>query len=246
MLKLTFKLFALGILTGSLLFFYHRPGFSQAAPPRVVAADQPGSPLLIVPTAVDSGNPLRPQYEYSLTNTTDKSISAYTIQESVSIDSGAPMVGGAFTHFPAIKLFLQPRESRAESGGHGRIYRQPPLLITLTVDFVEFADGTRWGDDTGKFGERLDGKRAGGKAAIRKYREILAQDGVDGLAKALSSPDLIKSQDLTKSYEWIEGFETGVNTVKSRLAEAKNRGGEDMIRRELAKPFDSTEGRQDP
>ena len=118
--------------------------------------------------------------------------------------------------------------------------------MELAVDFVEFADGTRWGDDISKTGEMLDGYRAGGKAATKRYREILASGGADALEQALASQDSVQPDDKTKSSVWMDGFSSGVSRVKSRLSVAKTKGGQEEVRRELAKPFDSTEGRQEP
>jgi hypothetical protein len=246
MVRLAFKFVALGILTGSLWFFYNSYSFSQTAPPpRIIVAHQSDSPLLVFSTYVDSSNPLSPRYGYSLTNNSDKPIRAFTIRESVSTGGGAPIISTSLTHAPAVKLFLKPHESRQEEGGLGKTYLSPPAKVELAVDFVEFADGTRWGDDTSKSGEILDGERAGGKAAIKKYREILVNEGVNGFEQALESRDLIEPES-SKSVEWGYGFHTGVNTVKRRLKEARTKGGQDGIKRELDKPFDSTDGRQEP
>jgi hypothetical protein len=50
----------------------------------------------------------------------------------------------------------------------------------------------------------------------------------------------------TKSDAWAKGFEMGVDFVRGRLKRAKQKNGRDGVRREIDKPFDSTEGRQDP
>ena len=246
MLKLTFKFFALGILIGSLLFFYHRPSSSQTTALRVLAADQPDAPLRILPTFVDSENPLRPRYGYSITNTTDRAIVAYAIQESVSLGPGSPIVTTTLSHLPAKKLLLRPHDSRQEESDSGKTYDRPPTEVRLSVDFVEFADATRWGEDQIKSGERLDGERAGGRAALKKYREILAADGFDALLEGMANPNLTKPEDPTKSSNWIDGFKTGVNIVKGRLVAAQMKGGHESVRRELEKPYDSTEGRLEP
>jgi len=245
MLKLSFKVFTLGILVGSLLFFYHRPGSSQAAPPRVVAAEQPGAPLIIMPTFVDAANPLRPRYGYSVTNATDKTIVAYAIQQSVSLGPGAPIVSTTLTHLPAKKLLLGPHDSRQEEDGSGQ-YERAPIEITLSADFVEFEGAPRWGEDRVRSGERLDGERSGAKAALKKYREIAAVDGVDALVQTLENSNLIQPQEQTNSSTWLDGFKTGASIVKSRLISAKTKGGHDGLRRELGKPYDSTEGRLEP
>jgi hypothetical protein len=244
--KLSFKSLVLGILIGSLWFFYNRHGFSQTAlPPRIIVAEQPNSPLLILATYVDSSDPLQPRYGYSITNNSDRAIRAYAIQERVSIDAGAPIVSTVWTNSPAMKLFLKPHESRQEDGGRGRAYQSPPVKVELAVDFVEFADSARWGDDAGKYGEILDGERAGGKAAMKKYREILANRGINGLEQELANSNSIQPET-PKSGDWSNGFNMGVNMVKRRIKEAQTKGGQNEVKSELDKPFDSTEGRQDP
>ena len=244
-LRLFSKFVTLGILVGS-LWFFSREGFSQAAPLQVVAAQQTGSPLLVQVTYVDSSNPLQPRYQYSVTNVGDKPVRAYTIKESTNLDAGAPVVRTSLSNLPAVTQLLKPYGVRREEGGLGRTYQVPPIKIEMSVDFVELADGTRWGDDTAKSGERLDGIRAGGKAAIKMYREVLVAQGDGGLDRALSSDDFVPHEAQTKSDAWAKGFEMGVDFVRGRLKRAKQKNGRDGVRREIDKPFDSTEGRQDP
>lgn len=242
--KLSLIFLTLGVLTGS-LWFYSGYAFSQTKPLRVIVTRQPDSPLRVVSTYVDTTDPLRPRYGYSVTNTSDKPVRAYAIKQSVSLDPGSPIIHTAFTHAPAVKLFLKSYETWQEEGGLGGVYQTPPIEVELTVDFVEFVDGTRWGDDNAKSGEMLDGIRAGGKAAIKKFREILADSGGDRFEQALDDPDSVQPENSKKGY-WEIGFNMGVNTVKRRLKEAKTKGGRDEVKRELDKPFDSTEGRQEP
>ena len=242
MIKLSFKCLLLGVLAGG-LWFYNGYAFSQAEPTRIVVARQPDSPLLILPTYIDSSNPLSPRYGYSVTNTGDKPIRAYTIQESVSLDTGAPIIRTTLAHAPTEKQFLAPHDSKQERGGVGATYKSPPLKIELAVDFIEFADGSRWGTDTSESGDRLDGMRAGGKAAIKRYREILSARGISGVEEALTKTDLIQPEIQPKSHMWAIGFKTGASIVKSRLQQARDKKGQDEVKRELTKPFDSTEGR---
>jgi hypothetical protein len=197
-------------------------------------------------TFVDASNILSPQYGYSITNTTEKKVTAYAVQETVSLGSGTSIVSTEFTHLPAEKLLLSPGESRQEEGGKGRTYKQAPIEINLLLDFVEFADGTRWGGDEGKSGEMLDGKRAGGKAALRKYREIFASGGLKGLEENLAKGDVVLPEGNLKSAAWADGFKQGVSIIKYRLAAAKSKGGNDSARHELDNAFDSIDGRREP
>jgi hypothetical protein len=147
---------------------------------------------------------------------------------------------------PAVKLLLKPHESKQEDGGYGHLYQSPPTEMELTIDFVEFADGTRWGDDTSRFADILDGMRAGGKAALKRYREILANEGAQGLEEALAGQNPVRPDAAAKPAEWNDGLTMGVNTVNRRLKAAKAKDGLEGVKRELDKPFDATEGRQEP
>jgi hypothetical protein len=128
MVKLSFKFLVLGILIGSLWFFYNNYGFSQTSPPlRIVVAQQSDSPLILLSTYVDSSDSLRPRYGYSVTNNSDKPIRAYAIQERVSVDAGAPIISTTLTHSPAVKLFLKPQELTQEEGGAGEFTSLPQI-----------------------------------------------------------------------------------------------------------------------
>lgn len=244
-IKLASRFLVLGVLAGS-LWFDAGYGFSQADQLRVVPAKQSDSPLLIQIMNVDASNPLQPRYQYSVTNVCDKPVRAYAIRESTSLDAGGSLVRTLFTNFPSATQFLTPYGVGYEEGGLGSSYRVPPIKVELSVDFVELADGTRWGDDTGKSGDTLDGMRAGGKAAIKMYREILVSQGDAGLDRALASDDSVPHEAHPKSDEWARGFDMGVGFVRGRIKRAEEKGGKDEVRRELDKPYDSSEGRRDP
>jgi hypothetical protein len=245
-INLALKSLTFGLIFGSILFYFYGGGSSQALPLRITVAEHRESPLLILSTFADETNRLKPRYGYSITNTTEKKITAYAVQETVSLGFGTSIVTTEFTHFPAVKLLLGPHESKQEEGGEGRTYKQAPVEVNLIVDFVEFADGTRWGEDKGKSGDVLDGKRAGGRAALMKYREIFASAGLMGLEEDLAKTDLVQSEGSLKSAAWVDGFKQGVNIIKFRLAAAKSKGGNDAARRELNNAFDSTDGRREP
>lgn len=244
MIRLSTRFILLGVLMGS-LWFYTGYGFSQTDQLRVVVEKQPGSPLLIQITSVDSSNPLQPRYQYSVTNVGDKPVRAYAIKEGTSLDAGGPVIRTRFTNIPSTAQLLTPYGVRYEEGGLGKLYQVPPIKVELSVDFVELADGTRWGGDTGKTGDTLDGMRAGGKAAIKRYREVLAGQGDAGLERALSSDSPVRYEGQPKSEEWARGFDMGVGFVRGRVKQAKGKGGKNEVRRELDKPYDSSEGRQD-
>lgn len=217
-------------------------------PPRITVKKQKNVPLLISTTSVASNNPLKPIYNYSITNISDKSIRAYTIKSEVLFgEKNAQEIGSTLTHLPTMSNLLQSNQSRHVNGGGGSSYSEPVNEIILSVDFVEFADGSAWGEDYFKAAERLAGQRAGGKAAIRNFRQKL------GTAEFRFTSNEIESESLelasavgkSKSSTWKEGYESGIGIVRNRLTRALNEGGIEEVKKELEKPFDASEGRTD-
>lgn len=241
-----FKFFVFGIFLGSLLFLYRLPSSSETTNLRVVVAEQRDTSLVMLPTFLDSTNSLKPRYGYSISNSADKAIVAYAIEEIVRLESGSQVSTTTLTHLPAKRVLLVPGASRQEEGGTGKIYDSRPTLITLSVDFIEFVDGSRWGIDQVKSGERLDGERAGARAALKKYREIKSAGGVKKLIEQLEASTGIVADDQNKSSNWLAGFRHGSAVVRSRLRKAKTKGAEAEVEKEVNKPYDSTEGRIDP
>ena len=246
MARLSLKFFVIGILLGSLLFLFRPLSSSQTTNWRVVVAEQRDRSLVILPTFVDSTNPSKPRFGYSITNSADKAIVAYAIEEIVSLESGSQVSTTTLTHLPAKSLLLAPGASRQEEGGAGKIYDSLPTLVTLSLDFIEFADGSRWGLDRVKSGERLDGERAGGRASLKRYREIKLSGGFKKLVETLEASTVIVADDPNKSGNWLLGFRHGSAVVRSRLRKARTKGAEAELEKELSKPYDSTEGRLEP
>lgn len=243
--KYSLKGLMLGMLSAATLFYLYAQTGSRPSPLKVVVEEQPNSPVLLLPTFIDDSNPLVPRYGYSLTNKSDKRITAYTIKRTAVLSDGGTNVGYEVVELPAVKILIAPNQSRQDELGYVS-FPQPPASITLSMDFVEFVDGTRWGTDITKTGDRLDGKRQGGQLAIRKFREILANKGIDALSQALEAEGLIQPPDKTKSDAWLNGFRTGINVTRQRLTTAKQRGGREAVEKALSEGFDSRDGRVEP
>lgn len=220
-------------------------GAQQSIP--ISVAEQVDAPLRITIVSVDDSDPLKPRFNYAITNVSSKPIRAYAIQQVVSYGTEQAKVSGLeLSHLPSLSLLLQPNQSRQENGGSNANYPQPVNEIILSVDFVEFTDNMTWGADAYKSSERLAGQRAGGKAAIKRFREKLSAGGLDALISAITQDNVITPDFPNTSHEWQEGFQTGVGIVRNRLRDAKGKGGLAAVREELEKPFDATEGRQQP
>jgi hypothetical protein len=239
-----FKLSALGVLSGCIWFFGGR-ALTQTPPPQLTIEQQPESPLVVTPTSTDFTDPYRPKYRYQITNTSDKTVRAYAIRREISFGADQPkQIGVMFAHMPSLSLLLRPNQFK-QTEQDDAVLSNPAKEIILSVDFVEFDDGTTWGDDSFMSSDRLAGQRAGGKEAIRRFKEIFRTGGLDALTTIIDKSDTVLPENQTNSQTWQEGFREGVGITRHRLKEAKKKGGLAAVQTELDMPFDSAEGRQE-
>jgi hypothetical protein len=211
------------------------PGNSAKSSLLVLVKPQPDAPLLITGITIDdSADPRMPTVSFTITNNTKKRILAYAIRHDTTM---------ANSTFAGTVAVISPDRNRALRGGaevQGEIsgiqYSEPPLNLNLTVDFVEFVDGTRWGPDTLKHGERIDGVRAGAKMAKEVMSKALAEDGPDVLIHSLDSIKVEADQPDLHSSEWLDGFRHGVGWMRERV---RNKGKDLVeIKRELESSMD--------
>lgn len=222
--------------------FWYLTGRAAVQSPIITVQQQDDVPLQISNAVIDSANLIKPKYTYIVTNVSAKPIRVYAIQQQViygeekSTDRGLTL-----SHLTAITRLLQPQSSKTVDGGGNSSYPKSISEIVLSVDFVEFADGSTWGEDSFKSAESLAGQRAGGKAAIKHFREKLKAKGFNALVEA---DETVLPEDANgKSQMWLEGFQTGFSLVRHKVKDAKSKGGITFVTQELEKPFDASEGR---
>jgi len=200
--------------------------------PLLIIKDQPDSPLTITNVIVDNfPDPRMPTVDFNVVNNSGKRIMVWAIKH----EAGG-MSGSMVFIKPDIKRALRP--GKAPQVEISRIqYPQPPESFTLSVDFVEFVDGTRWGDDSFKTGDRVDGVRAGANAQREALMKILKSDGPEEVIRLLDSVEPKPDQSSARSAQWRDGFRGGVGWVRERVRlKGPNRS---EIEKELRPPFES-------
>lgn len=122
-------------------------------------------------------------------------------------------------------------------------YSEEVVKVVLSIDFVEFIDGTTWGEDKEKSVELLAGRRAGAKKAKERLSEKFEKEGVAGVAEAIEHDSgeegLIPPPD--KSVIWQEGYANGVKSIYARVRHAKSQGGLKKIKEAVDRPFTALE-----
>jgi hypothetical protein len=207
----------------------------------ILKKNQPDSPLTITAVIVDDSPDSRmPTVHFTLINNSGKRIMVYAVKHEAQFSNGT-VSGSVVVNLPDAKHALRPgRAPQVEISGIQ--YPQPPESLTLSVDFVEFVDGVRWGDDTLRTSERIDGLRAGASAEREILMKVLTTDGPEGVLRSL---DLIKpepNQVSSRSEEWLDGFRHGVGWIRERVRSKGENSSE--IEKELKQPVDSTAERR--
>jgi len=133
------------------------------------------------------------------------------------------------------------------------------LGLVIAVDFVEFADRTRWGADECQTGELIDGGLAGASAQRDQLLQIFHERGAEGLLafirdnfhkhldeRALERgerPLLPIAPPAGHSRRWNEGFISGAESMVQRVITAEREWGLDEVERELSRPLGTSEKR---
>lgn len=204
--------------------------------PLLIVKDQPDSPLTIIEPILDEFSDSRmPRVYFNVINISGKRILAYAIKHEAALGSRGGFSGSIAVINPDREHALAP--GKAPQGEISGIqYPQPPESLTLSVDFVEFVDGTRWGDDTLKNGDRLDGIWAGAEAEREALLKVLTTNGTEEVMRSLDSIEPKADQPLSRSDQWLEGFRHGVGWMRGRVRNKRQNHSE--IEKELRRPVE--------
>jgi|GEM_PF-4277317 len=220
----------------------HLRNHSPVAKLLVIRMNQPGSPLTIGQVIVDdSKDPNTPRITIKLANITNLPIRAFTVRCDTHFGEST-LSAWSLNNIRSRENCFGPQETRTVIMDDSN-YSQPPRSAVLSVDFVEFLDGSRWGEDTYKSGDRLDGWRAG---AHLEAESILRKIRTNGLELALNDVRL-KSSDVilpsNVSAEYADGFRLGLDAIRAHILHSGDKNKPDDIVNELLQPIDLSERR---
>lgn len=194
---------------------------TNQAPPNklvLVRVRQPGAPLIVVRVvSSDSGDPLMPTIRCTIKNTSTKAIMNFAVKHEAVFQRRTGTVSGSVTYNNTEEQNAMPPGDIREMEIYGVHYGEMPQSVSVSVDFVEFTDGSRWGPDTLKNGEAIDGARAGMKAEAAALMAVLATKGVAGVMQVLESIQPEPDDSLPRSPEWLNGFRGGVGWIRWRV-----------------------------
>jgi hypothetical protein len=180
----------------------------------VSRAHQPGCPLRFerprVYTHFSFGSPLETFLRFAVRNIGDRTIHSYFCRHV----SPAPNANGGFGSEPDGGLV-------AGASQHHSAHLTWPGAQRLTVDFVQFADGSTWLSDDPKSSIARPGLDTGAREAGAHLLRILRAQGTDAVRRAL--PNLhMDLQNVTDRRDQAErhavfGVYTGLTHAKVRV-----------------------------
>lgn len=197
--------------------------FKNQPPVIAKVVEQKDCPLLVTIMNVDNSNNLFQRVDFTVQNVSGKNIRAYTVLSK-----------RITTTIPTTKLF-QVGESKIDALFVERESVKSPEVF-FSIDYVEFEDGSFWGEDTQKESERIEGERAGRKKALEELNKLVKDNDFAKL-KSLLEQNITKiyvpMPDSSQPDKWQKGFQSGYKVVISVLQQQKTQDLE-IISRKLA------------
>ncbi|HEY0427454.1 MAG TPA: hypothetical protein VGC76_06575 [Pyrinomonadaceae bacterium] len=204
-----------------------RDDFSSQQPVKVEVMEQKNNPLRITVVTVDNSALSHQEVIFSLQNLDRKAVRAYTLLGS-SKSSGKIITG-----FFAAKLF-KAEEPVINSLPIERQNIKEDEPVILSIDYVEFEDGSSWGTDSRGKSMEINGEIEGVKTAIRQLKDLIKNQSADSLAALLKQETqeiTVDVPDINQSEEWKKGFRMGYRTVISILQRVDKQTTENLARR---------------
>lgn len=241
--KLIVRLVALAAVTFSLILVVKQDdqvglGLAQSMPafqpqaPVIVARNEPGSPLVISAERQLPKTEQAPEIAFNVTNVTNKTVIAFAIR--VEVASGSKVVSSvSLRNLELSATELLPNRSLNNFDSYENLSSEQHR-VTLSVDYVQFSDGKRWGLDSVKSAETVAGQRAAAETVTTRLLKIFKEGNASDAANVLESiADIEPPQQ--HSSEWNTGFRMGTRSVANSLKRANQAGGLGQVNRELAR-----------
>ena len=183
---------------------------------------RPDSPLLISNPRYYSfmslGSGVGGELHFEVSNRSDKLVHSYHCRY-------VPTGHGSYGSHPEEGLL--PGHSRDDL-----ISAHEDRPLTLTIDFVQFADGTTWFSNLPQSTIKPDGLRAGAKAAANYLLAVMSRDGVQAVMTNLPRihADVRAPIGAANNPEFgIFGFYSGVTNTAVRVEHEYKGGGAERV-----------------
>jgi len=214
------------------------PIFGQT--PTVTAKTQTGAPILISSTKIVSLKGRDLEFAFDLINLSSKPVRAYAVKLEIDSERSLPQ-GFSLTNLDLTNApLLMPNVSITNFDTY-QVVSDKEQRIILSVDYVEFADGTHWGNDSSHSAERSAGQRTAAHILSQRLLRLLNGSNPKEVVNAIAAGAANLEPPADRSEEWKAGFRSGCSSLTAQLQRAQKKGGLQQIEqdlRALAKRFE--------
>ncbi len=189
---------------------------------------QPDVPLLITNPKYYSfmsiGSAIGGVLRFNILNRSDKPIHSYQCRWYSPNQMGNGAYGAWANPQEASLLPTQSTE--------GAISAHEYFELTLTMDFVQFSDGTTWFSSSSNATVKPEGVEAGAKAAADYLRKVLEREGAAAVIQELPQIHAdVRNDSFTSSADKFGtfGFYCGVTNMVVRVRRAYEEGGLEKV-----------------
>ena len=215
-----------------------RLGSPAVQAPRVLLEGELDAPLTLSVANTDALTPYAPEVELTIMNAGAYAITAYALRFD-TLGTQWEKAGVDLSDAVSLGAMIYPGQSKRMLLAPGLRYTEPIQAIRITIDFVEFADGTTWGADTSESGERLAGKRAGARALVQHFKQLSVKEGPSALQATADADSFEIAPEPGRSSEWLVGFRSGVESMQNRIKAEHKKEGLRGVECALMRPFDA-------
>jgi hypothetical protein len=201
---------------------------------------QNDNPLRIMLIDIDNSALSVQKVNYTIQNIANKPVKGYVVWAK------GKNTGKITTNFFPTKSF-QPGAFYTEELFLERENIKPDESLSLAIDYVEFEDGSSWGEDVQGQSEHLIGARAGVEVAVKELRNLINNRETVALTALLEKKLVDVDVSLPKSVQsekWQKGFTDGYKTIVGFLKNQRGQGHNELLKKLNEIENLQTEGRQ--
>jgi len=219
---------ALNLMLGAFLIhksFGQTSKYADQKPLTVEVTAQNDSPLRITFTNIDNSASSFQSIDYAVQNVSSKPIIGYVIWAK------GKNTGKIATNFFPTKSF-QANVIYTEDLFVERENVKTDEVLSILVDYVEFEDGSSWGNNAQGQSEHITGGRAGVKAAAEQLYDLISNKKMEDLTAILNT-ELVDIEvpflENAPNDKWRNGFRSGYKSTISFLKNQRGKNEKELL-----------------
>jgi len=106
--------------------------------------------------------------------------------------------------------------------------------LSLSVDYIEFEDGSSWGEDVQGQSEHLIGARAGVEVSVKEFKDLINNHGTVALTSILEKKLVDVEVSIPKTLQserWKKGYTDGYKTIIVFLKNHQGQGHNELLKK---------------